>query len=50
MSQVWVIIIQFVKIFELSHPKSNEHMDETSDSDICDHNVMPSDIPDKSDN
>ena len=35
---------------DLSHPKSNEHMDETSDSDICDHNVMPSDIPDKSDN
>ena len=35
---------------DLSHPKSNEHMDENSDSDICDHNVMTSDIPDKSDN
>ena len=35
---------------DLSHPKSNEHMDENSDSDICDHNVMISDIPDKSDN
>ena len=35
---------------DLSHPKSNEHMDENSDSDICDHKVMTSDIPDKSDN
>ena len=35
---------------DLSHPKSNEHMDENSDSDHCDHNVMTSDIPDKSDN
>ena len=35
---------------DLSHPKSNEHMDENSDSDLCDHNVMTSDIPDKSDN
>ena len=34
----------------LSHPKSNEHMDENSDSDICDHNIMTSDILDKSDN
>ena len=35
---------------DLSHPKSNEHIHENSDSDICDHNVMTSDIPDKSDN
>ena len=35
---------------DLSHPKSDEHMDENSDSDICDLNVMTSDIPDKSDN
>ena len=35
---------------DLSHPKSNEHMDENSDSGICDHNVMTSHIPDKSDN
>ena len=35
---------------DLSHPKSKEHMDENSDSDICDHNVMTSDIPNKSDN
>ena len=35
---------------DLSHPKSNEHMDENSDSDICGHNFVTSDIPDKSDN
>ena len=35
---------------DLSHPRSNEHMDENSDSDLCDHNVMTSDTPDKSDN
>ena len=35
---------------DLSHPKSKEHIDENSDSDICGHNVMTSDIPDKSDN
>ena len=35
---------------DLSHPKSNEHIHENSDTDICDHNVMTSDIPDKSDN
>ena len=35
---------------DLSHPKSNEHMDENSDSNICGHIVMTSDIPDKSDN
>ena len=35
---------------ELSHQKSYEHMDENSDSDLCDHNVRTSDIPDKSDN
>ena len=35
---------------DLSHPKSNEHTHENSDTDICDHNVMTSDIPDKSDN
>ena len=35
---------------DLSYPKSNEHMDENSDSDICDHNDMTSDIPHKSDN
>ena len=35
---------------DLSHPKSKEHIDENSDSDICDHNVMTSDIPDESDN
>ena len=35
---------------DLFHPKSNEHMDENSDSDHCDHNVMTSKIPDKSDN
>ena len=37
-------------IVDLSHPTSNEHMDESSDNDLCDHNVMTSDIPDKSDN
>ena len=35
---------------DLSHPKSNEHMEENSDSDICGHNFVTSDIPDKSDN
>ena len=35
---------------DLSHPKSKEHIHENSDTDICDHNVMTSDIPDKSDN
>ena len=35
---------------DLSHPKSNEHIHENSDTDICDHNVMTSDIPDKYDN
>ena len=35
---------------ELSHRKSYEHMDENSDSDLCDHNVRTSDILDKSDN
>ena len=35
---------------DLSHPKLNEHMDENSDSDHCDYNVMTSEIPDKSDN
>ena len=35
---------------DLSHPRSNECMDENSDSDICGHNVMTSAIPDKSDN
>ena len=33
-----------------SHQVSNEHMDENSDSDLYDHNVMTPDIPDKSDN
>ena len=35
---------------EPSHQVSNEHMDENSDSDLYDHKVMTSDIPDKSDN
>ena len=35
---------------EPSHQVSNAYMDENSDTDICDHNVMTSDIPDKSDN
>ena len=35
---------------EPSNQESNEHMDKNSDSDIGDHNVMTSDIPDKSDN
>ena len=35
---------------DLSHPKSNEHIHENSDTDICDHNVITSDFPDKSDN
>ena len=35
---------------ELSPQKSNEHMEENSDNDRCDHNLMTLDIPDKSDN
>ena len=35
---------------DLSHPKSKEHIHENSDTDICDHNVLTSDIPEKSDN
>ena len=35
---------------ELSHQKSNEPRDENSDRDHCDHSVIASDIPDKSDN
>ena len=35
---------------EPSHQVSNEHMDENSDSDLYDHKVMSSAIPDKSDN
>ena len=35
---------------EPSHQVSNAYMDENSDSDLYDHKVMTSDIPDKSDN
>ena len=35
---------------DLFHPKSNEHIDENSDNDHCDYNVMTSEIPHKSDN